>query len=103
MRTTTPIRWAGILGVAGALLAALVAALRATSRRKPRPFLDERGRPLAGSISEKSFVTIDGARQGMFIKSKDVSDPVLLYLHGGPGMPTYFLTERYPTGLEECW
>ena len=32
-------------------------------------------------------------------------EPVLLYLHGG--MPEYFLTERYPTGLEAefivCW
>ena len=37
----------------------------------------------------------------MFIKSKDERHPVLLYLHGGPGMPEYFLTQSYPTGLEE--
>jgi len=37
--------------------------------------------------------------QGMFIKSKDVNNPVLLYLHGG--MPDYFLTQKYPTGLED--
>jgi pimeloyl-ACP methyl ester carboxylesterase len=37
--------------------------------------------------------------QGMFIKSKDATYPVLLYLHGG--MPDYFLTQRYPTGLED--
>lgn len=36
----------------------------------------------------------------MIIKSKDPSNPVLLFLHGGPGMPEYFLTEQYPTGLE---
>ncbi|MEZ4669494.1 MAG: alpha/beta hydrolase [Anaerolineae bacterium] len=34
----------------------------------------------------------------MFIKSTDASHPVLLYLHGG--MPDYFLTRKYPTGLE---
>jgi len=34
----------------------------------------------------------------MFIKSKDASHPVLLYLHGG--MPDYYLTKRYPTALE---
>ena len=34
----------------------------------------------------------------MFIESKDAADPVLLWLHGG--LPEYFLTERYPTGLE---
>ena len=66
---------------------------------KPTPFVDENGSPLAGSISEKVFVNINGMEQGMFIKSKDVTHPVLLYLHGG--MPFYFLTQRYPTDLEE--
>jgi pimeloyl-ACP methyl ester carboxylesterase len=66
---------------------------------KPTPFVDENGSPLAGSISEKIFVNINGVEQGMFIKSKDVNNPVLLYLHGG--MPDYFLTQRYPTGLED--
>jgi hypothetical protein len=36
-----------------------------------------------GSISEKVFIKIGGVKQGMFIKSKDVKNPVLLYLHGG--------------------
>jgi pimeloyl-ACP methyl ester carboxylesterase len=66
---------------------------------KPIPFVDENGNLLAGSISEKVFVNINGVEQGMFIKSKDVNNPVLLYLHGG--MPDYFLTQRYPTGLED--
>jgi pimeloyl-ACP methyl ester carboxylesterase len=35
----------------------------------------------------------------MFIEGRDARNPVLLYLHGG--MPDYFLTERYPTRLEE--
>jgi pimeloyl-ACP methyl ester carboxylesterase len=65
----------------------------------PKPFLDENGKPLPGSISEKIFVDINGVRQGMFIKSKNINNPVLLYLHGG--MPEYFLTEKYPTGLED--
>jgi pimeloyl-ACP methyl ester carboxylesterase len=66
---------------------------------KPSPFLDENGNPLAGSISEKIFVNIDGVEQGMFIKGKNVHNPVLLYLHGG--MPDYFLTQRYPTSIED--
>jgi hypothetical protein len=35
----------------------------------------------------------------MFIQSKDSTNPVLLYLHGG--IPDYFLTKKYPTGLED--
>ena len=56
---------------------------------------------------EKIYVNINGAAQGMFIEGKDQTQPVLLFLHGGPGMPEHFLTGRYPTGLEDlftvCW
>ena len=81
-----------------ACLLILVGVLLACSPGKPEPFVDENGSPLAGSISEKVFVNINGVEQGLFIKSKDVTHPVLLYLHGG--MPEYFLTQQYPTGLE---
>jgi len=69
------------------------------SSRKPIPYLDKNGNLLAGSISEKIFVNINGSKQGMFIQSKDSTNPVLLYLHGG--IPDYFLTKKYPTGLED--
>lgn len=85
--------------LAGILI--LIGALLAMSPGKPEPFLDEHGRPLAGSVSEKIFVNINGVEQGMFIKGKDVNNPILLFLHGGPGMPEYWLTQQYPTGLEE--
>jgi pimeloyl-ACP methyl ester carboxylesterase len=77
----------------------LVAGLLAISPGKPEPIVDENGKPLVGSISEKIFVNINGVEQGMFIKSKDAMKPVLLYLHGG--MPDYFLSPKYPTGLED--
>ncbi len=77
------------------------ALLLAWSPGKPAPFLDVDGNPLAGSISEKIFVDINGVTQGMFIKSKESTNPVLLFIHGGPGMPEYWLTQRYPTGLED--
>ncbi len=77
----------------------LVGLLQACSPGKPEPFLDENGKPLPGSISEKIFVNINGVQQGMIIKSRNIRNPVLLYVHGG--MPDYFLTQKYPTGLEE--
>jgi len=77
----------------------LIGVLMACSPGKPEPFLDENGKSLPGSISEKIFVNINGVQQGMIIKSKDIRHPVLLYVHGG--MPDYFLTQKYPTGLED--
>ncbi len=68
---------------------------------EPIPFTDENGKLLPGSISEKIHVTINGVEQGMFIQSRDSTKPVLLFLHGGPGLPTYWLTRLYPSGLED--
>lgn len=81
------------------LLFTITCILLIYSPGEPEPFLDNHGEPLAGSISEKTFITIGGMRQGMFIKSKNQRNPVLLYLHGG--IPDYFLTRKYPAGLED--
>lgn len=82
-----------VLGLAGILLA--------WSPGQPAPLADPAGRPIAGSISTRVFVDINGVRQGMIIQSTDVSLPVLLFLHGGPGMPEFFLNTTHPTGLEQ--
>ncbi|MBL8152857.1 MAG: alpha/beta hydrolase [Anaerolineae bacterium] len=59
------------------------------------------------SIYEKAHLEVNGVQQGMFLTGANTSKPVLLFLHGGPGMPTYFLNAVYPTGLDEiftvCW
>ena len=81
------------------LVLVAVGVLLLLSPGKPNPFLDNNGRSLAGSISEKIKIQINGVDQGMIIKAKNIRNPVLLYLHGG--MPDYFLTQRYPTGLDD--
>jgi pimeloyl-ACP methyl ester carboxylesterase len=84
-----------------------VGVLLAYSSGKPEPFLDENGKVLPGSISEKIWVSIGGIQQGMFIKGKNSKNPVLLFLHGGPGLPEYAISRKYPTVLEDlftvCW
>lgn len=63
--------------------------------------LDKERITMKGVIAEKTFVDINGMKQGMFIKGKDDTKPVLLLLHGGPGMSDYFMAQNHPTGLEE--
>lgn len=67
------------------------------------PFLDADGEPLPGSIAEKVSVPINGVQQGMVIRGVDSANPVLLWVHGGPGMPDYPLTQQYPTELEDLF
>jgi pimeloyl-ACP methyl ester carboxylesterase len=68
---------------------------------KIEPFQDKHDKLLNGSISEKIFVTIGGVRQGMIIRGRDIKNPVLLYIHGGPAFPNYFLIDKYAPGLEK--
>lgn len=86
-----------ILGVSISMLVYLAM----ISRGKPDSFKDENGNILKGSISEKIFLPIGGVEQGMFIRSKDTDNQVLLFMHGGPGFPNYFLMEKFNPGLED--
>ena len=38
-------------------------------------------------IAKKGWVKIGGIEQGYFIRGEDEKNPVILYLHGGPGSP----------------
>lgn len=70
-------------------------------------YVDENNKVLEGSIAEKVFVEINGVEQGMIITGENTENPVLLFVHGGPGMPEYFLADKSATGLEKhftvCW
>lgn len=58
-------------------------------------------------IREKVWMPVGGIQQGAFISGPSRDHPVLLFLHGGPGLPEHALLERYPSRLDEdvvvCW
>jgi pimeloyl-ACP methyl ester carboxylesterase len=83
------------------LALAFICVLLVYSPGKIEPFLDDTGKTLPGSISEKTFIEIGGVKQGMFIRSKNIHNPVLLYVHGGPAFPNYFLFDKFKPGLED--
>jgi pimeloyl-ACP methyl ester carboxylesterase len=87
--------------VASLLILAIV--LIIISPGKPEPILNNKGELLEGSISEKTFTTINGVSQGMFIRGKNINNPVLLYIHGGPAFPNYFLIDKFKPGLEDIF
>jgi pimeloyl-ACP methyl ester carboxylesterase len=72
----------------------------AWSPGRPALLVDAAGQPRIGGLSERVFVMINGVRQGMIIQSTDAAHPVLMFLHGGPGMPEFFLNTTHPSGLE---
>ena len=68
---------------------------------KLRQYVDAEGKVLEGSLCQREYAKINGTKIGMIIKSKDISNPVLLFLHGGSGMPEYPMTWDFPSKIED--
>lgn len=86
MRKTLKIAGITILSIV-AILAIGIAILAVNSSGKLQPLQDAQGDTISGAIAEKSFVEIGGMRQGLFIRGENPQNPVILFLHGGPGSP----------------
>ena len=59
-------------------------------------------------IQENKYITINGIEQYLQIRGEDRNNPIILWLHGGPGFPLTYLTYYYQTALEKdytivCW
>ncbi|MBC5708913.1 alpha/beta hydrolase [Hungatella sp. L12] len=64
-------------------------------------FYDDNGTVIPDSISEKIFIDVDGTEIGLLITGKNKSNPVLLFLGGGPGIPEYLLEYQKPSKLAD--
>ena len=52
-------------------------------------------------IEECSYVPLGGIKQYIQIRGQDVRNPIILFLHGGPGNPTSCLSYHYQKELEQ--
>ncbi len=75
-----------LLSILGLSLTALFV-LALNSPGKPEPLKDKDGNEIVGAISEKIYYEIGGIRQGFIIRSENPENPIILFLHGGPGSP----------------
>ena len=68
---------------------------------RTEPIVGPDGRELAGSIAEVGRVEIGGHEQTVIIRGQDASNPILLYLTGGPGNSDFGYTRTFLEPLEE--
>ena len=59
--------------------------------------------PIPGGISLIEKPMINGTPQGMIIRGQDTGNPILLYIHGGPGLPAYSKLKKELKGLEKLF
>jgi pimeloyl-ACP methyl ester carboxylesterase len=78
----------------GAVLAALAIAVAALRPAFTWPI------PSPG-IAALERVTLGGTPQWILIRGRDTGKPIVLFLHGGPGMPSMFLAHAFQRPLEQ--
>ncbi|GIO05289.1 alpha/beta hydrolase [Brevibacillus reuszeri] len=61
---------------------------------------DENGAVIPNSIAVLEQVELGGIEQSILIRGKDKSNPILLFLHGGPGYPQIAYARQYQEKLE---
>lgn len=90
-----PLRRA-LTGLAALVLVVIAGAVFAlTVLRGPTP-----GLPGPRSVASLEKTRLGGVEQWVLIRGQDRDKPVLLFLHGGPGMPAMFLAHRFQRDLE---
>ncbi len=55
----------------------------------------------ADAIAELDRIELGGVSQSILIRGRSTSNPILLFLHGGPGMPMMYLAYRFQRPLED--
>ena len=85
------------------ILIAAVVALFALSPAKIDPLLDQNGNTCLNGIAERVMIDVGDMELGAFLLGEDTDNPILLYMHGGPGMPALFMDSAhyYPERLEK--
>lgn len=72
------------------------------------PFTDANGQQLPGSIASLERLDLGGVPQWILIRGENITHPVILFLHGGPGAADMTLLPRHMGALEKhfvvvCW
>jgi pimeloyl-ACP methyl ester carboxylesterase len=57
----------------------------------------------SSSIALLEEATLGGSNQWILIRGSNINNPLLLFLHGGPGMPTMYLAHGFQRELEQSF
>jgi len=61
---------------------------------------DDKGQPIPRSIASLEQIPLEGVDQSILIRGADSTNPIILFIHGGPGMPVMYLAHSFQQDLE---
>lgn len=65
------------------------------------PIRDAGGAVVPGSVASLEHIALGGVPQWVLIRGRSANNPVVLFLHGGPGMPAMPLAHAWQRPLED--
>lgn len=68
---------------------------------RTQPYRGPDGSILAGSITEVRYLRLGGVDQWVMLRGESISNPPLILLHGGPGMPESGMFRHFNAPLEK--
>ena len=96
-----PTTFAITVTITGIIAVSLIAVVASQAFASTPPITAANGRPLPSSIAVMEKVQLSGSEQWITIRGKDKTNPVLLFLAGGPGGSELTWTRKYLAGLED--
>lgn len=69
-------------------------------RGETPPITNETGETIKGSIASLERINLRGVAQYVLIHGADSTKPLVLFLHGSPGMPAMYLAHAFQRDLE---
>lgn len=82
------------------LLAFVVAGVWWWQRPRTPPVRSEDGREIEGAVASLERIELGGSPQWILVRG-DPAKPLVVFLHGGPGMPTMWMAHRFQRPLED--
>ncbi len=91
-----------IAGIIAAAVLFLTAGVMISNRIvSTPPFRDSAGQIIEGSIASLEKIELGSYKQTVLIRGKNINNPILLYLHGGPGSSELPLVRHFNSALED--
>lgn len=90
-----------ILGFVGLACLAFAVWIYAGRFGSTPTFEDATGLAIPGSIAEMQRIELGGVEQSILLRGRNVDSPILIWLHGGPGMDETGMWRFYNAALED--